>query len=193
MQNLNGRAKGSVGQVVVALPTDQELAGETAEILAKHPPLNVLRMFGLTGDMLPGALAMVGAVFNAKGVDTKLREIIVLRCAHLLNAPYELQANTVMAGNAGISPQQMAAIGKDGPVHGLDPEATLICQATDELTDAATLTDETLSKLVDRYGRNVAAKLIMTIGWFNLLSRFLNGTRVPLETNDVYAGRTSPI
>ena len=183
----------AVGQVVIPLPTEQELPHETAEILAQHPPINVLRMFGLTEDMLPGVLALIGSVFNARGIDTKVREIIVLRCAHLVNAPYELQANTVMAANAGVTAEEIAAICKDGPVQGLDAQATLICQATDELTDQATLTDETLGKLIDRYGKRITAKLVLIIGWFNLLSRFLNATRVPLETSNKYAGRTSPI
>jgi alkylhydroperoxidase family enzyme len=193
MKNANGRATGSVGRVVIRLPSDEELPDETAEMLARHPPINVLRMFGLTEDMLPGVLALIGAVFNANGIDTRLREIIVLRCAHLANAPYELQANTVMAANAGVTAEEIAAIGKDGPVQGLDAEAILICQATDELTEQATLTDETLGKLIDRYGNSITAKLVLIIGWFNLLSRFLNATRVPLETSDKYAGRTSPI
>jgi 4-carboxymuconolactone decarboxylase len=193
MKNANGRATGSVGNVVVPLPTDDALPREIAEILAKHPPINVLRMLGLTEDMLPGVLAMVGAVFNAKGVEARLREVIVLRCAHLLNAPYELQANTVMARNAGLTTEEIAAIGKDGPVGGLDAELSLICLATDELTDQATLTDATLATLIDRYGKTIAAKLILSISWFNLLSRFLNATRVPLETSNKYEGRTSPL
>jgi 4-carboxymuconolactone decarboxylase len=191
MKNANTMC--GVGQVVIPLPADRELSEATVVILASHPPINVLRMFGLTEDMLPGVLAMVGAVFNAEGVDAKLREVIILRCAHLLNVPYELQANTVMAANAGLTPGQIAAICKDGPVQGLDPEATLICQATEELTERATLADETLAKLIDRYGKSLAAKLILSIGWFNMLNRFLNGTRVPLETSNKYAGRTSPI
>jgi 4-carboxymuconolactone decarboxylase len=191
--NVNGRAAGNVGAVVVSLPADRELSSSTAEILAGHPPINVLRMFGLTEDVLPGVLAMVGAVFKAEGVAPRLREIMVLRCAHLLNVPYERQANLVMARNVGLGAEEIEAIGRDGAVRGLDAEGTLICRVTDELTEYATLTDATLQALVDRYGRNVAAKLILSVAWFNLLSRFLNGTRVPLETTNKYEGRTSPI
>jgi 4-carboxymuconolactone decarboxylase len=193
MTNVNGRAPGKVGEVVMPLPTDRELSEKTAAILASHPPINVLRMLGLTEDMLPGVLALVGAVFNAEGVAPRLREIIILRCAHLLNAPYERQANEVMARNVGVTSEEIEAIGKDGPVRSLDAEATLVCLATDELTQFATLTDTTLQALVDRYGRNITAKLILSVAWFNLLSRFLNGTRVPLETGNAYEGRTSPI
>jgi hypothetical protein len=41
-----------------------------------------------------------------------------------------------------------------------------------------------LSKLLDRYGETIARKIVLMIAWFNLLSRFLNGCRVPLETTD---------
>ena len=101
MANVNGRAAGNVGGVVVPLPADHELSGAAA-ILASHPPINVLRMFGRTEDMLPAVLAMVGAVFKAEDIAPRLREIIVLRCAHLLNVPYEWQANIVMARNVGL-------------------------------------------------------------------------------------------
>jgi alkylhydroperoxidase family enzyme len=193
MVNVNGRAAGNVGAVVLPLPTDRELTEKTAAILAQHPPINVLRMFGLTEDMLPAVLAMVGAVFTAEGIAPRLREIMVLRCAYLLNVPYERQANLVMARNVGLTEQEIGAIGQDGPARGLDAEGTLICRMTDELTEFATLTDATLATLIDRYGKNVAAKLILAVGWFNLLSRFLNGTRVPLETGNAYEGRTSPV
>jgi hypothetical protein len=44
------------------------------------------------------------------------------------------------------------------------------------------LRDETLTDLLDRYGEAISRKIILMIGWFNLLSLFLNGCRVPLET-----------
>jgi hypothetical protein len=36
-------------------------------------------------------------------------------------------------------------------------------------------------------------KLILMISWFNLLSRFLNGCRVQLESGDRIGHRTSPV
>jgi hypothetical protein len=75
MANVNGRAGGNVGEVVVALPTDREFSAETAAILASHPPINVLRMFALAEDMLPAVLAMVGAVFKAEGIKALARTL----------------------------------------------------------------------------------------------------------------------
>ena len=51
---------------------------------------------------------------------------------------------------------------------------------------------KTLTALLTRYGSECTRKIIMTISWFNMLARFLNGCRVPLETEDKIGTRTSP-
>jgi len=55
------------------------------------------------------------------------------------------------------------------------------------------MSDTTLSALLDTYGEVVTRKLILIIGWFNLLSRFLNGCRVPLETVNKIGQGTTPL
>jgi hypothetical protein len=76
---------------------------------------------------------------------------------------------------------------------GIKSDHVLVCKATDELSNTATLTDETVGELLDRYGAVVSRKLILIVAWFNLLSRFLNGCRVPLETTDKIRSSTSPL
>ena len=74
------------------------------------------------------------------------------------------------------------------------PDAyALVCAATDELSLTGTLTDATLRRLRDRHGDTGARKLVLIIAWFNLLSLFLNGCRVPMETTDKIGGRRSPL
>jgi len=98
-----------------------------------------------------------------------------------------------MARNTGLSADEITAAGSAGPVAGITPEYVLICKATDELSSAGTLRDETLKKLLDKYGETISRKLVLMIAWFNLLSRFLNGCRVPLETTDKIGTGTSPL
>ena len=51
----------------------------------------------------------------------------------------------------------------------------------------------TLAELIAAHGPRLASKYIVGIAWFNLLSRFLNATRVPLDAAGKLAGRTSPV
>jgi len=73
--------------------------------------------------------------------------MIILRAATVLDAPYEWQANTQMAKNAGLSSEEIDAAGSEGPVVSIKPEYVLVCKATDESSKSGTLRDETLSEL----------------------------------------------
>jgi alkylhydroperoxidase family enzyme len=175
------------------LPTDAQIGPELVKELQQSHNLNVSRMLAGTADMYPGAKALVQAVFQAKDVDPRLRELIILRSAYLLDCPYEWQANVVMAKNTGYTQADIDAVAVDGPVIGIDPKIDLVMLATDELTKTGTLSDDTLEQLRKHYDDTICRKLVLIIAWFNLLARFLNGCRVPLETGDKLGKRTSPL
>src|SRR5712672_623915 len=97
-------------KVSVPLPRDADLSPETLELLSQGAPLHVLRMFAGAEDIFPAIVAFIRAIFTAKGIDPKLREIIILRTAHLTNTAYEWEANVVFARNVGLTDEQMAAL-----------------------------------------------------------------------------------
>jgi alkylhydroperoxidase family enzyme len=180
-------------KVAVPLPSDEAIRRIMGNSYSPEKTLNVIKMFAGTEDMFAATIGLVKAIFQTQGIDPKLREMIILRAATVLNAPYEWQANTQMAKNTGLSSKEIDAAGSDGPVTGINPDYVLVCEATDELSKTGTLRDETLSELLKRHGDTVARKLVLMIAWFNLLSRFLNGCRVPLETTDKIGTGTSPL
>ena len=179
--------------IALPLPTDKEIGPDMVKELQQSHDLNVARMLAGTADMFSGAKALVQAVFQAKDIDPRLRELIILRSAYLLNCPYEWQANVVMAKNTGCTQAEIDAVRVDGPATGIGPEIDLVMLATDELTTTATLTDDTLQRLRSHYDDVICRKLVLIIGWFNLLARFLNGCRVPLESGDKLGTRSSPL
>jgi alkylhydroperoxidase family enzyme len=180
-------------RVTIPLPSDEEVRRIIGKSYDPEKTLNVIKMFAGTEDMFDATIGLVKAIFQTQGIDPKLREMIILRAATVLNAPYEWQANTQMAKNTGLSAKEIDAAGNDGPVTGISPDYVLVCKATDELSKSGTLRDETLSELLDKYGETISRKIVLMIAWFNLLSRFLNGCRVPLETTDKIGTVTSPL
>ena len=77
-------------------------------------------------------------------------------------------------------------------VVGIADEYILACNATDELTDLGTLQDNTLAELQNHFGIVRTRKIILVISWFNLLARWLNGCRVPVEVTDKIGSKTTP-
>ena len=179
--------------VMIPLPTDEAIRKVLGKSYDPATVLNVVKMFAGTEDMFEAVIGLVKAVFQAQGIDPKTREMIILRAAKVLNSPYEWQANTKMAANTGLSSEEIEAAASNGPVTGINPEYVLVCKATDELSTDGTLSDETLSRLMSQYGETVTRKVILMIAWFNLLSLFLNGCRVPFETSDKIGDKTSPL
>src|ERR1700719_3893227 len=179
--------------VAIPLPSEQTVQQILGKSYQPEKTLNVLKMFAGTEDMFEATIVIVKAMFSTKGIDPKIRETISLRAAKVLNAPYEAQANVQMAKNAGLSSAEIDAAAGDGPVSGINQEYVLVCKATEELSKNKTLSDETLRELLNKYGDTGSRKIVLMIGWFNMLSLFLNGCRVPLETTDKVGTRTSPL
>jgi alkylhydroperoxidase family enzyme len=193
MESTMNQPMQSHSQVAIPLPSDEEVGRVIGQGYEPAMTLNVIKMMAGTEDMYAPTAAFIKAMFQAEGIDTRTREMVMLRAAKILNSPYEWQANVVLGKNAGLTAEEIEAAASDGPVTGIKPDYVLACKATDELSQAATLTDATLADLLDRYGAVVCRKLILIISWFNLLSRFLNGCRVPLEVTDKLGGNTSPL
>jgi AhpD family alkylhydroperoxidase len=170
---------------VVPLPSDQELAPEIREALSKLPPLNVFRMVARAPASFQGFLELAMSILLRSEFDARKREIAVLRVAHVTRAAYEWTQHVAVARRVGVTDEEMAKIAVDGPVTGLDEEGNLLCRVADEISLEVRLSDEALAQLLERYGVQQATELILCCSYFNMLSRFLESTRVPLEDTPV--------
>jgi 4-carboxymuconolactone decarboxylase len=172
----------------IPLPTDDELGPEQVKMLSKLPPLNVFRMVAAA----PGAgrpfLQLGGAVLSG-ALDARRREMAVLRVAHATKASYEWAQHEQLARTAGVTEDEIDAIGGEEPVTGLDEECNLICRVADEITRDVRLSDDALQAIIDRYGPREAAELILLVSYYNMVSRFLESTRVELESEPLLDGR----
>jgi AhpD family alkylhydroperoxidase len=164
----------------IPLPSDDELTPEQRELLARLPPLHVFRMVAGTRHGLRPFLQLGRAVLSSS-MDARRREIAVLRVAHATGARYEWAQHERLARNAGVSDAEIAAIAAEEPVTSLDEEATLICRVADEVSRDVRLSDDALGQLVDRYGPREAAEVILLVSYYNMVSRFLESTRVEIE------------
>jgi AhpD family alkylhydroperoxidase len=164
----------------IPLPTDDELTPEHREMLEKVPPLNVFRMVAATRRGLRPFLQLGGAVLSSC-LDARRREIVVLRVAHATDASYEWTQHERLARHAGLTDRQINAIATEEPVSSLDQEGNLICRVADEVSRSVRLSDDALEQIVDRYGTREATELILLVSYYNMVSRFLESTRVELE------------
>jgi alkylhydroperoxidase family enzyme len=117
----------------------------------------------------------------SSAMDARRREIAVLRVAHATDASYERAQHERLARLAGVTDAEVDAIANEEPVTSLDDEANLICRVADEVSREVRLSDGALEQLIDRYGERDAAEVILLVSYYNMVSRFLESTRVQLE------------
>ena len=173
----------------IPLPSDDELDPKHREMLANLPPLNVFRMVAGAPRAVRPFLALGGAVLST-ALDARRREIAVLRVAHATRAGYEWAQHEQLARNVGVTDQEIDAIATEDPVRSLDEECNLICRVADEISRDVRLSDEALERVIDRYGPREAAELILLVSYYNMVSRFLESTRVEIEDEPRLGGQT---
>jgi 4-carboxymuconolactone decarboxylase len=172
------------------LPADEDLPPDARETLAALPQLNVFRAVATLPRSLRPFLELGGSILGGTHLTPQERETAILRVAHLTRAAYERQQHEQLARAVGMSEEEIAATASDAPAAALSADGALVCRATDEITTDVRLSDEALALVRERWGDNGAAELILTVGYYNMVSRFLESARVPLETDELLAGTT---
>ena len=172
------------------LPADDALTPEAREILAALPPLNVFRAVAALPASLRPFLELGGSLLGGTNLKPAERELAILRVAHLTQAAYERQQHEQLGRAVGLTEAEIEATTAARPGDTLPADGALICRATDEITRDVRLSDEALALVRGRWGDAGAAELVLTVGYYNMVSRFLESARVPLETTDLLTGTT---
>jgi alkylhydroperoxidase family enzyme len=175
----------------IPLPADEELPQEIRDALATLPPLNVFRMVAALPESFRPFLQLGGSLLGDEAMDARIREIAILRVAHVTRASYEWAQHEQLGRNVGVTDAEIEAIrGDDDVDRALGPEEALACRVADEISRDVRLSDAALDLLLDRYGTHGACSLILCVSYYNMVSRFLESTRVPIESEAFLSGQT---
>ena len=172
-------------QPQLSLPTDESLSEDARKRLAELPALNVFRMMAKAPASFEQFLDLAMSVLLGAEFDVRKREIAVLRVAHVTPSNYEWVQHVQVAKQAGVTQDEIDLIGSGGKVTELGDEGNLLCRVADEISLDVRLSDEALADIVSLYGERQATELILCCSYFNMLSRFLESTRVQLEESPV--------
>ncbi len=169
----------------ISVPSDAELSADALAALKTVPPLNVFRMAARTPSLAAFA-QLARSILVGGQLDPKLRELAVLRVAHVARSSYAFGQHVTLARVVGLGDAALAAVVAD-EVTTLDEAGNLVCRVADEITRDVRLSDETLARTVERFGQARATELVLCCSYFNMVARFLESTRVPL---DLIGGRS---
>nr|MBF0682803.1 carboxymuconolactone decarboxylase family protein [Pseudomonas sp.] len=147
---------------------------------ARHP-LNLYRMLPHATTVAPGFLKMGGAILRENEIDTQLRELVILRVGMLSGASYEVHQHKRVARSVGVSDEKIAALENepDSPV--FSELERLVLRFTDTVVHDVKAPDDLFNSVLEHLNHRQMAELVLTIGFYMMVSRFLENFEVDIE------------
>ena len=162
-------------------PDDTSLLSGDDRLLAGLPPLNIFRMLCHAPHTLKPFVSL-GTAFMIQGkLDPVTRECVILRVGYLSEAGYETAQHEAIGLAVGMTPALIDAV-KAGPAAaGLTEEQRIALRFTDHLTANPRPSDDELSPVRAHFGPGGLQELVLLIGYYMMVCRFLETFGVDIE------------
>ncbi|MBA3810585.1 MAG: carboxymuconolactone decarboxylase family protein [Caulobacteraceae bacterium] len=163
--------------------------GRAAVAYEKLPPLNIFRMMGHAGELLDGFTRLGTQILNFTSLDPVLREIAILRVGILSGAGYEVFQHERIARRLGLTDALIAAVRKGPAAAAFDEAQREVMAFTDDVVANVRGGDATFEPLKRRLGYKALQELTLTIGYYMMVSRFLETFDVDIEEEEAAASK----
>jgi 4-carboxymuconolactone decarboxylase len=169
------------------LTTVDQLSEPIREFMTRRGELNVFRLLAHAPAVFVGWTQMVDEMFDSPTFTLRMRELIILRVAHLQGAPYELSQHTDLARSAGLTERQIDAI-LDGGDNGDDEEVgfsrteRVVLDTVTELCTTRHLREDSSTAVQAALGDEAATELLMIVSCYYGLALMLNAAELDIDT-----------
>jgi 4-carboxymuconolactone decarboxylase len=150
---------------------------------ASRGNLNVFRLLANASHMFGGWTEMVDELFASPTFDARMRELIILRVAHLQASPYELGQHVPLARSAGLTDQQIDATMGAGDLDkaGFGRADRVALDVVTELCSTHRLSDESFAAAHAIFGDEAFTELLMIISCYYGLALVLNAADLDVD------------
>ena len=171
------------------LPVLQPGEGDDARnaFLAAVPPLNLFKTLANAPMLAELTARLGGAILFASELDPKLRELAILRTAHLAGNAYEVGHHERIGREVGLSDAQIAAA-RTGERAGLGDLEGLTLDWVEDVLAHKRVTQVNARRGVELLGAKQAIELNLTIGYYLMVAIYLSSFDVPFEGADFQDG-----
>lgn len=157
---------------------------EIQEAVGSRPPLNIYRMVAHGGPAAIGFLALGSALLRKNQLDDQLRELAIIRVGILCRAEYEVHQHKRIAKRIGIPEKKIAAL-VDGPDAAIFTDnERIILRYTDQVVLNVKAGDSLFRAVAALLPPRELVELNLTIGFYMMVSRFLENFEVELEDEE---------
>ncbi len=145
--------------------------------------LNLYRVLLNSPSFAEAWQAFNSAIRFQSALDEQARELAIMRVAQLNGADYQFQIHaTKYAPDAGITPQQIAALGGSEHSSLFQPAHRALLAYADAMTVAIDVPDDVFDKLRRHYNDKQILELTVLIGAYNMHTRVGRALRIDPES-----------
>jgi 4-carboxymuconolactone decarboxylase len=157
---------------------------EMADILAKGwtyagRPFNAARTMAHHPKLLKRFTVFAGTFLTHSTLPPRDRELITLRACYRTDTDYYFGHHVLLGEAAGLN-RELALAVADSNVR-WSAEDALLLRAADELTAENRLSDPTWNALAGRYENDQLIELLFVVGFYRMVSCYVNTLRVQRE------------
>jgi alkylhydroperoxidase family enzyme len=150
--------------------------------------LNVLGTLARHPDLTRAYHTFNGYLLFASTLSPRERELLVLRVAAVRQADYEWAQHAILAGDAGLTPEEVARIAEGPEAEGWSALDQAMVRAVDELVRDAKVSDRTWEVLAGGLDEQQLMDLVFTVGAYDLLAMAFRSFGVELD-DDLQTGK----
>lgn len=146
-------------------------------------PLNLFRMLAHSPPVLSGFTKLGGALLQDASLDSRLRELAIVRVGLLAGASYEVGKHTAIARAVGVSDAELAALESGENRDALGDAARAVIELTDELFSGVRASDAAMARARRHLDDRQLVELVVTIGYYGLVCRVLETLGIDHEVS----------
>jgi 4-carboxymuconolactone decarboxylase len=163
--------------------TDPEFLATLQKTLLREDgkPINIFGTLAHHPKLLDRFNRMGGFLLQKGLLPAREREIVILRVGWNSQSVYEFGQHTIIGERAGISSDEISALTKSANAHSWSTEDLALIALADELCSNNVVSDPTWAQLSTRWTEPELIEMVITAGFYRLVSGFLNTMGVQLD------------
>ena len=167
----------------IACRQPEEMTERARELTLERGNLNVYRALANADKVFTGWMLAGQAALTSQVLPIRLRELVVLRTAYLMDCAYELGQHRDVARTAGVSSGEINAITSESDWETADfnPVELAVLHLTTELLTTRSVSAEVFDQVHKALGSEATVEVLMVINRYSGLALMLNALDVDLD------------
>ncbi len=167
----------------IAYRQPEEMTDQARELTSERGNLNVYRALANAEEVFTGWMLTGRALLTSPVLPIRLRELVVLRTAYLMDCPYELGQHKDVARTAGVGSDEINAIisESDWEAGSFSTLELAVLHLTTELLTTRSVSADVFDHVYQALGSEATVEVLMIINRYSGLALMLNALDVDLD------------